>query len=434
MCAKLSSDQASCGDGPSPSSSRSDACAASIASAARPSGCSSTDSQRRSSPSATWSDSLRRRLIASPQRRDRRLRLTAQVTRECVPLQPGHAIVIGGRVRAAQCERVQAGGFPVGSQRRGLLGGGDTVADGRVVVTRLVGMKGQVLPTCSDQWPVRPVRSARGGAIRSGRSRGSAPGWPCGQAHAETGSRLRRRPAPRRPGIHGAPAELRGRSVPAGRHRRADRIPRPHGRCRGPWPTAGPVDRIPPRKCCVATYLRRQCIRSGRQYLGDEEWVAAADLIQLFGIDSAAGGERRHRRQAQRRQRNSAHLGAIRQVSQGHRQRMRRRQLVVAEGDHQQQPQRSDPSRQEPHQIQSGAVGPVCVFDHPQPSVAIGQRGQQLSVYPCGVAGIDRRCQRGTDAAPRARTRRRSAGPVGVARPTGHTIRAGPEAGAPVDR
>ena len=116
------------------------------------------------------------------QRCDRRLGLTAEVTRECVALQPDHAIGIGGGVRAAQCERVEARGFTVGSQRRGLLGGG-TVGNGSVVVTSLVGMKASAASVFGSAAGVASSVSARRCSAIP-RSRESAPGWPCGPAHA----------------------------------------------------------------------------------------------------------------------------------------------------------------------------------------------------------------------------------------------------------
>ena len=152
MCAMLISDQASCGDGPRPLQQpqrrvrRFDGF-----------GSASQRLQQTRQPAKVVAlgevvGQLAAQHDRLPQRCDRRFSLAAQVTREGVPLQPDDAIVVADGVGMAQCERVQARGFPIGAQRCGPFRRGYAVADGRIVVAGLVGMKCQCRQYVRIEW------------------------------------------------------------------------------------------------------------------------------------------------------------------------------------------------------------------------------------------------------------------------------------------
>ena len=107
-------------------------------------------------------------------------------------------------------------------------------------------------PACSDRWAAAPGRSARAGAVRFDRSRGSAPQWPDGRVRDESRPVPLRRSTLRRRGIRAAPSGPRDTSSPARRHRLAGRTRQPHAPFRAPWPTAGQAGHAPPRRCCAA--------------------------------------------------------------------------------------------------------------------------------------------------------------------------------------
>lgn len=118
-------------------------------------------------------------------------------------------------------------------------------------------------------------------------------------------------------------------------------------------PAESPEHRIPDAGGGVATV-------SGEQ-LGDQEGVATGEPVHRLGVDSRAG-EAAHGVQAQRRQADPPAVGG-RRGGEGAPQRMPGGQLVVAEGEQQQQRSLDYPAGEVAEHVQGRLIGPVHVLD-----------------------------------------------------------------------
>jgi hypothetical protein len=99
------------------------------------------------------------------------------------------------------------------------------------------------------------------------------------------------------------------------------------------------------------------------QGLGDEARVAAGLAVERGGIEPLAGGERLHRLDRQRRQRDSAHCGRRGQVAEDDSQRVARAELVVAIGQHEERGHLPDAPAEELDQVERCRVRPVQVLE-----------------------------------------------------------------------
>ena len=165
----------------------------------------------------------------------------------------------------------------------------------------------------------------------------------------------------------------------------------------------------------------------GGQHLGDEERVAAGDAVHGAGVGAGARGQAPHRRARQRRQRQPAHR-APGQGAQQALQRMRRAELVVAEGQDEHRGHRLDPPRQVAEHVERRVVGPVDVLDDERRR----RRGRELG-QDRGVDVVDRPAvgERRLERSRRTPARRRAAGRAPAAPSGRRTPTAAPAPGRP---
>jgi hypothetical protein len=102
----------------------------------------------------------------------------------------------------------------------------------------------------------------------------------------------------------------------------------------------------------------------GPQDLGHVERVPAGQLVQRGGLQVAAVGQRPHRVRGQRRQGDPPGRSVPGELTQRDPQLVVRCQVVVAEGDDQQDPGLAQASSGEPEQVHGRLVGPVDVLHH----------------------------------------------------------------------
>ena len=134
----------------------------------------------------------------------------------------------------------------------------------------------------------------------------------------------------------------------------------------------------------------------GGQHLGDEERVAAGDAVHGAGVGAGARGQPPHRRARQRRQRQPVHR-APGQGAQQALQRVRRAELVVAEGQDEHRGDRLDPPRQVAEHVERRVVGPVDVLDDERRRRRGRELGQDRGVDVVhGPALGERRLERST--------------------------------------
>ena len=155
-----------------------------------------------------------------------------------------------------------------------------------------------------------------------------------------------------------------------------------------------------PRRCTRAstasTTVAGTTSAGGGQHLGDEERVAAGDAVHGAGVGAGARGQAPHRRARQRRQRQPAHR-APGQGAQQALQRVRRAELVVAEGQDEHRGDRLDPPRHVAEHVERRVVGPVDVLDDERRRRRGRELGQDRGVDAVHRPAVgERRRQRST--------------------------------------
>ena len=100
--------------------------------------------------------------------------------------------------------------------------------------------------------------------------------------------------------------------------------------------------------------------RSRRKQLGDEERVAARGGIEVEGV---APGERRNRVLRERRELDPDRVGGG-DRTQCSTERVGRRHLAAAKGQHEQRRNRRDPATEDRDRVECRLVGPVDVLEH----------------------------------------------------------------------
>ena len=116
-----------------------------------------------------------------------------------------------------------------------------------------------------------------------------------------------------------------------------------------------------PRQNCVP-HGRRHAVSAEGEHLGDVERVAAGALEQLDGIEPARRGQCAHRLGGQRAERNPVDARIGREVAQQTQERMRGAELVVAEGDDDQEAAVVEVAGVEAEHADARLVGPMRVF------------------------------------------------------------------------
>ena len=102
----------------------------------------------------------------------------------------------------------------------------------------------------------------------------------------------------------------------------------------------------------------------GPQDLGHVERVSAGQLVQRGGLQVTAAGQLLHRAGGQGGQADPPGGALPGQLAQRDPQLIVRRQVVVAEGDDEQDPGVAEPAAGEPEQVHGRLVGPVDVLHH----------------------------------------------------------------------
>ena len=108
----------------------------------------------------------------------------------------------------------------------------------------------------------------------------------------------------------------------------------------------------------------RQLVTVVFEHRGDEERVAAGELLDAGGVDRSPGGELDDGLATQRAQCDRRGLGRAGDVAEQRPRRVVDRQLLGTEPDHHHAAGRPDASEEVPQQVDGALVGPVEVVDH----------------------------------------------------------------------
>ena len=138
---------------------------------------------------------------------------------------------------------------------------------------------------------------------------------------------------------------------------------------------------------------RRHLGHPGLQDLGHVERVSAGQLVQRGGLQVAAAGQLLHRAGGQGGQADPPGGALPGELAQRDPQLIVRRQVVVAEGDDEQDPGLAQPAAGEPEQVHGRLVGPVDVLHHhhvqrPRPADLAQQCAEELIPARPAVAQI----------------------------------------------
>ena len=122
--------------------------------------------------------------------------------------------------------------------------------------------------------------------------------------------------------------------------------------------------------------------RTGPEYLGHEERIAARLIEQVVGIEPVRSGQLGDARARQAREREPLDLACRHELAEHDPQRVGGGELVLAVGGDYESRDRCDPVAEQPEHVERGAVGLVDVLeddDRRSPAVQLaGERGHDL--------------------------------------------------------
>ncbi len=115
-------------------------------------------------------------------------------------------------------------------------------------------------------------------------------------------------------------------------------------------------------------------VRAGGQHLGDEEWVATREPVQLLRVDGLTPREEGDPGRRERRKAHPMHASPGGQLAEQDPERVRARQLVVAVRREHQRRHAAQPPGQHAQQVEGRLVGPVQVLEDQHHRLADGLR------------------------------------------------------------